>query len=187
MKWLFLFLLTPLLLQAADTEATWSKPVNGLQARLFISPLKQGEDGHPHFVLFFPLKREDNMAGLMQVSYSPGTLALRVSDQDGKEWPRQELVAGNQLVFPWIPLVLPDDAFLSFHIGSSMRQGAGDRLGEYLEFNFWNQWRIPPPSSTIYYLTGTFTILAAPRGNPNGSRNWNGTLLLPKVEIPRNF
>jgi len=186
MRWLLLFLLTPLLLHAADEEGTWSKPLNGLQARLFISPLRKGKDMRSHFDLFFQLQRRDDFGALMQVSYSPQMLVLRVVDQDGKEWPgRGREVGGNQMVYPWNPLILPREAFLSFPIGSSFRQGTGDTLGEYLEFNFWNQWKIPPTSSTIYYLTGIFTIPAVPRDYSSANENWSGTLFLPKMEIPR--
>ena len=112
------------------------------------------------------------------------TLALKVVDQDGKELPRFH-PGGNQLEYAWKPLLLPRNAFLSFQIGSSMRQGLGDYLGEYLEFHFWTQWKISPTSATTLYLTGTFTVAPTPRQYPNPDWIWSGTLNLPKVEIPK--
>jgi hypothetical protein len=180
MKWLFLLLLTPLFLRGADEDNTWSKPVNGLQARLVISPLKKGADGRLHMGLSFQIQRQGQM---IQVAYTPDTLHARVIDQNGKELPSDGL-GGNQPGPPWRPLILPSDASMSIPVGGSWWQGSGQMLGENLQFNRWTDWIIPPPDTNTYYLTGTFTI-PAPSRLTGEIPIWSGTLDLPKVEIPR--
>jgi len=91
----------PLLGRADD--ATWSKSLNGLQARLFISPPaidEHGRDRRPHVKLFFQLLRKDNELAFMQVAYAPGTLHLRVTDDAGNELESGRGV-GNQWEIPW--------------------------------------------------------------------------------------
>jgi hypothetical protein len=183
MRWLILFLLTPLLLHAADEDGTWSKPVNGLQARLFISPLKKGDDGRLHMGLYFQMQSHDGDEELMRVAYNPGTLHLKAVDQNGKELKTAPAGGNQQELLFWKPLILPGETFMSIRVGGSTWEGSGKWLGEYLDFHFWTRWLIPPPDETTYYLTGKFTI---PNPAPDQTGLvWSGTLELPKVEIPR--
>jgi hypothetical protein len=123
---LLLLVWLPLLGRADD--ATWSKSLNGLQARLFISPPtidEHGRDRRPHMKLYFQLRRKDNELALMQVAYAPGTLNLRVKDEAGNEL-EPAPVAGSQWEGPWQPLILPPGHLHLFsHRPKFMGQGWG--------------------------------------------------------------
>ena len=180
-----LIVLMPILLRGDDEDAAWSRPVGGLKARLFISPLKKGDDHHAHFTLFFQLQHDSRGWGNVEIDYKPERLTLTLLNQDGKvtAW---NSVAGNRPEGPRTPLVLPQNAFLSFPIGNTMWQRSGAFLGEYIAFydNF-NEWMIPPHSAKAYYLTGEFNIPPAPRDLSNPNFVWSGKLILPKVQIPQ--
>ena len=96
MKGLFLFLLTPLLLQAADKQVTWSQPVKGLRARLFILPSRD-----PDFDYSYQVYLQFENVGMVG---NPGT----IREERTFQFSEMDLAlgitnAGGQKLAPKIP------------------------------------------------------------------------------------
>ena len=67
---------------AANDDAGWSKPVNGLRARLTVLP---PEKKPPFCRVYIEFENVDDVIGQKRIRFNPAKLALRVSDKDGKE------------------------------------------------------------------------------------------------------
>ena len=204
MRWLFLFLLTPLLLQAADEQVNWSQPVKGLRARLFISSSRDPDfDYNFQVYLQFENVGEVGNLGTIRIEktfqYSEMGLALEVTDATGQKLPRVGPGVGDEMV-PGYNLCLPFGGNLAFPIGYGWAAIPSYPLsidgpltpamlqGKYLKISSLLGWVIPTTGSGTYYLSGTFST-KFPRPNPprnlNVRLNWEGTLVLPPVEIPQ--
>jgi hypothetical protein len=181
LRWIFFIILMPLILHAAEDEGGWSESVKGLKARLVISPLKRGNDGHDHFTLSFQMERHDQLGNLLEVAYTPDMLKMSVVDEDGKVIPWIS-GAGNRMGIPWKPLILPRGASLIFPLGLSLWTGSAEYL--YFDSSF-DEWMIPSHSTTDFYLTGKFVIPPVPRDFSNSDVTWDGTLILPKMKFPK--
>ena len=190
MKWLFfLFLLSPLL-HAADGDGAWSKPVQGLQARLVIAPSREPELD----------KTYDVILELQEVGVET-SLGRRHDFIDVHFMERQEVTGSvaeanghpiaasgpldlDMLLRDW-DAVVPPKGHLSFPIGSGgskphapvpgQASVAGSLLGLGLQ-----EWIIPF-SGGPYYLSGILTV--------SKSRTLPGhhevpQIILPPVELP---
>src|SRR5450631_3305187 len=92
MKWLFLFLLTPLLVQAADEQATWSQPVKGLRARLFVTPSRDPDFDYAYqvYLQFENIGVVGSLGTIREektFQYSELGLALDVTNASGQKLP----------------------------------------------------------------------------------------------------
>lgn len=163
----------------ASEDAPWSKPVNGLRARLLVLPSEKPES--PFCRVYIELQNVSDVAGQKRLRFNPDKLTLIVADKSGKE-----LAVANHPYdgrFPlWEPMLLPYDGTLKFRISFP---GLGYRPGSdkvIVDVGPSKAWVIPQNGST-YYLSGTLSIKKEAGDHPHS--DWSGTLTLPKVEIPR--
>lgn len=207
MKWVVLLFLAPLLLHAADEESTWSKPLNGVRARLFISPSQEPEFDKTYdiFLQFENVGVVGNLGTIKEkktFQYCEMDLVLDVTDTNNQKLPRMVPGAVDEVIPSWT-LCLPPGGNLSFPIGYGgaapprylvSRDGPTTPVmldGRYLMISSSLGWVIPSIGSGIYYLSGTFSTKikdAEPRlpsGMPSTGKhsdirlNWEGTLVLP--------
>jgi hypothetical protein len=196
MKWLFLFLLTPLLVQAADEQVAWSQPVKGLRARLFISPSRDPDFDYSYQV-YLQFENVGVVGSLGTIreektfQYSEMGLALDVTDASGQKLPLKVLGIFDGMIPSW-NLCLPWGGNLTFPIGYISGRGK-----EHLGITPFLAWDLPAAGSGSYFLSGTFSFAikkwAVPHV-PAGMRpplrdsdirlNWEGTLVLPPIEVP---
>lgn len=184
-KWLGLLFLMPLLLHAADEEAAWSKPVQGVRARLYILPSHDPDFDYRYQVyLQFENVGVTGSLGLIREAksfqYSEMGLALEVTDANKQKVATTGPGMSDQMIPEW-NLVLPPGGNLSFPMGSI----SSDWSLTITPFLTWNL--VPTGPMRPHYLSGTFTS-KFPRPNPprnaNVRLNWEGTLELPPIEIP---
>jgi len=196
MKWLFLFLLTPLLVQAADEKVLWSEPVKGLRARLFISPSRDPDFDY-RYQVYLQFKNVGVVGSLGTIreektfQYSEDGLALDVTNAKGQRFPKKLPGMVEHFIRSW-NLCLPWGGNLAFPIGNIFGTGT-----EYLSITPFLAWDLPAASAGSYFLSGTFSFAmkkwAVPHV-PAGMRpplrdsdirlNWEGTLVLPPIAVP---
>ncbi len=136
----------------------------------------------PYFELILELRSTEKSSEPLEVAYKTNVIELTVTDPEDRLVERG-LIGGNLLVssLPPPPLSFPGKYWRDLSIGSAFRQGAGAYFGEYLENNFWNQWRI---MKSGYRVGGTLTIPPATTPVSISGKMWSGTLQLPSVEVP---
>jgi hypothetical protein len=197
MKWLlFLFLLTPLL-HAAGGEGAWSKPVQGLQARLVISPSHEPELDKTFDVILE--LQEVGIETSMGRTHDFITLRLMekeeiggsVADANGHPIAVSGPLDFDQFLRNWDEVV-PPKGHLSFPIGSvgskphAPHPGQASAAGTLLGLGM-QEWIIPFTGGP-YYLSGTLTVAKPPRPLPSQHeepyRGWTGQMALPPVELP---
>jgi hypothetical protein len=163
----------------ASEDALWSKPDNGLQARLLVLPSEKPDS--PFCRVYLEFQNVSDVAGQKKIKFSPNNLTLAVADKNGRK------LAGNSGVYDgmsplWEPMLLPYDGTLKFRISFP---GLGYRPGKdkvIIDVGVPNTWIIPQDGS-IYYLSGAVSIKREIGDHPH--MDWNGTLTLPRVEIPQ--
>ena len=163
---------------AADDEAGWSKPVNGLRARLIIlSPVRSVSC---FCRIFFEMQNISNIMGQKKIRFDLDHLYLKVTDE-----------RDNPLVFSlmeysgftpiWEPTLLPTDGDIKFLISFP---GSSCNLTDKIRIDMGSEriWLIPQDGAS-YFLSGKLTI--APQKGDHSIMDWSGTLELPPVEITR--
>jgi hypothetical protein len=205
MKWIFLLLLTPLLLQAADEQVNWSKPVKGLRARLFISPNRDPDSDHTYQIyLQFEnvgvLGSDGTISREETFQFDQGELALDVANVSGQGLPPHpgwtihmspKPPGAVDEPFAGYNLSVPPGGNLAFPIGYISGTGT-----EHIYCSPLFTWDLPATGTGTYYLSGTFSFSLKnawpnvpagthPTGRDWGIRlNWEGTLVLPPVQVP---
>ncbi len=163
---------------AAGMEPEWSPAVNGLRARLIVLPPEKADA--PFCRVLIELENVDDVAGQMKIRFSPGKLALRVTDETGKNLP----VANGPydgMTPLWEATLLPYRGIIKFQISFP---GLGHNPVKdivIVDVGSSGVWIIPQDGS-VYQLSGSFTVHREPGDHPR--RDWSGTLELPKVNIP---
>lgn len=196
MRWLFLLLLTPLLLQAADEQVNWSQPVKGLRARLFISPSRDPDFDYSYQV-YLQFENVGVVGSLGTIredksfQYTELGLTLDVTNINGQKLPIKVPRMIDYMSQSW-RLSLPWGGTLAFPIGHISGPGT-----EHLQITPFLAWDLPPSGSGTYYLSGIFStegkdaktdFSSGPRQAAIDSdlrRDWKGTFVLPPVEIPQ--
>ena len=187
-----LFSLAPLLLATALCFASpinepsslgeWSKPVDGLRARLVL-----GEDpklnGTRRAIIYLELQNHS----LWETAYfyydaSKSPLQCTLRDPWGKTNVSKGAVYNGPIYAPcW--LALPHDSTLRFRVtlpGFGIPKNAGLFLAGCLP----DAWVIPASDTNQYFLSGTFT--STPPKSESRPRTWQGTLDLPELKVPVN-
>jgi hypothetical protein len=206
MKWVFLLLLTPLLLQAAEQESPWSQPVKGLRARLYVLPSHEPEFDKTYdvYLEFENVGVVGNLGVIREektFQYCKTGLALDVTDANNQKLPRMEPAGSGDELEPCWNLCLPPGGKLSFPIGSggatpphdliAMGRPTSPAMGEgkYLTITPFLAWVLPITGSNSYYLSGTFSfnipkVPAEMRAQLKSSGvNWEGKLVLPPLKV----
>jgi len=174
--WAFLWLLLSTAASYADDDSSWSSPVAGMRARISVLP---PEAGDCFCRVYLELQNTAHVMGLRKVAFSPRCLSLQVTDQNGRPLSvsTNEYDGMSQI---WEPLLMPYDSQLRFQIGSH-GLGIPPNTWRVIDMGAMNSWIIPK-DDTAHYLSGTLSL---PR-HPGDASFWNGLLLLPKVQIPKD-
>jgi hypothetical protein len=159
-------------------EEEWSKPVNGLSARLLILPAKESHS--PFCRILIEMQNVSDVLGQKKIRFNPDKLALYVKDKNGKLLPIA--IEPYDGISPlWEPTLLPYFGTIRFEI-SFPGLGHSDTDKVIVDVGPTKAWIIPQDGST-YWLSGTLTIEKQKSDHP--STDWSGTLELPGVEIPK--
>ena len=174
-----------LLLLAASTalasgdEAGWSKPVKGLRARLQVLPY--GKADSPFCRVFIEFENVEDVMGQKRIRYATDKLALKVSDNGGKDLPKT-LGMYDGLIPSWETIALPFEGSMRFRI-SFPGLGWNPKTDKVIiDVGSHKTWIIPQNSS-IYFLSGILTIEG--EKTDHAYMDWSGALELPKVKIPK--
>jgi hypothetical protein len=176
---LFFFLLI-LAEGAAAQEAAWSKPVNGLRARLLILPSDRRDS--PFCRVFIEMQNVSNSGGQMRIRFKPDLIVFEVTDRSGKPLLKPNAVFWDGLVPGWETTQLPWTGTIKFQISFP---GAGYRPTDkvVVDMGAGRTWAIPQDGGE-YKLSGKLTI--ARQNGDHPYIDWNGTIELPAVKIPKN-
>jgi hypothetical protein len=178
----YVFLLAAMMTSTAfaTEDASWSKPVNGIRARLAVLPSEKPNE--PFCRVYLEFQNVSDVAGQIKIPFSPSQLAIIATDKNGKKLAPPTFLPYSALVpSKWQPLFLPLDSTIKFRISYP---GLGYKPGEdkvIVDVGPSQAWVIPQDGSA-HYLSGEFTIKKEKSDPPR--TDWNGTLVLPKVEIP---
>jgi hypothetical protein len=176
---LILLLLIVCAASALGDDAGWSKPVNGLRARLLVLPSEKTDS--PFCRVLIEFENVDDVAGQKRVRFSPDKLSLRVADMDGKVLPLANgPYDGKKPV--WETIALPYAGNVRFQIsfpGLGYRP-ATDKV--IVDLDARQAWVIPQNGVT-YYLSGTLSVEREELDHPYN--DWSGRLELPNAEIPK--
>lgn len=160
---------------ALDEDEVWSKPVNGLQARLSFAR-KKVLNGTPIVVTYLELRNVSDVGNVMEIPLDPKKIQFTVTDSDGK------VVDPTNGPFDGISVDLgltrlPHDSFLRFNIAS---HGAGVRKDQaaHLDLGPQAHWDFKRGDKSSYYLQAKFAV------EKNQRRQWFGTIEIPKTKIP---
>jgi hypothetical protein len=161
---------------SSGNNTEWSKPVNGLRARLQVL----SRETSPGWVVFIEFENVSDYYGQIKIPFAPGKLKLHAVSASGKELPDYS-GPYDGIGWDWKPIILPLSGTIRFRISFP---GYGYRPSQskiLLDVNCDNAWVIPQDSQT-YYLSGSFDIQPQSPGDPS---DWSGKLELAKAEIPQ--
>lgn len=160
---------------AADPDSGWSKPSNGLQARLSFTKT-EGFNGTPYFVTYLELRNVSEVANVMEVPLAIESISFELRDETGRVIaPANGPYDGLNVDLGM--LRLPYDSSLRFNIAS---RGAGvpkDHAG-LLDLGSSNNWTFQVGDKHTYSLTAKFTIAKSK------SRAWSGSIDVPPTTLP---
>ena len=162
---------------AAGSEPAWSPAVNGLRARLVVLPPE--EAGSPFCRVLIEMENVADVAGQMKIRFTPGKLALRVTDETGKNLPTTNGPYDGTAPL-WEPTLLPYRGIIKFQIsfpGLGFNPAADKVIIDVGSSGFWSI----PQDGSQYYLSGSLTVPGEPGDHPY--TDWSGSLELPKVKI----
>jgi hypothetical protein len=154
----------------------WSKPVNGLQARLAFTH-RETVNGTPIINTYLELRNVSDTAVVMEIPFGKDHMQFTVTDENGNK------VAPADGPFDEITceigtLRLPLDSWMRVNIAS---RGAGIPKDQaaHLDLGPMTHWYFPRGEQKSYYLQAKYTIAEPQR---KGAQ-WHGTLEIPKVKI----
>jgi hypothetical protein len=162
-----------------DDAKDWSKPVNGLRARLSVLPPKEKDT--PFCRVFLELENTSDVAGQKKIRFSPEKLSLKVTDKEGKELLRPASGAYDGISPLWEPIALPYAGSIKFQVSFPGLGYHPETDKVIVDVGAEQAWVIPQ-DGTAYSLAGSFSIERQQSDHP--SMDWSGTLELPMVEIP---
>jgi hypothetical protein len=153
----------------------WSKPVNGLQARLCFAQ-KETMNGTPIITTYLELRNVSDRADPIQVPFDEAAFEYTLTTAAGKavppaDGPYDELTAGRGVIR------LPHDSLLRMNVA---HRGAGvpkDQAG-LLDLGAMSHWVFKSGNERTYHLRATVTVKAT------DDKHWSGTLQLPAVSLP---
>jgi hypothetical protein len=155
---------------------SWSKPVNGLQARLAFAH-KETVNGTPILITYLELRNVGDTAAVMEIPLDKDKIQCIVTDEIGKK------VAPADGPFDEITceigtLRLPHDSSMRINIAS---RGAGIPKDQaaHLDLGPMTHWYFPRGEQKSYYLKAKFTIDEPQRKDAH----WHGTLDIPRAKI----
>lgn len=162
-----------------DKVEEWSQPVNGLVARLQVLPAEKPDS--PFCRVLIEMQNVDDVAGQKRIRFDPDRLELHVIDSEGKQLPKASGPYDGETPF-WEPTLLPYFGTMKFQISfpGLGYHPATDKV--IIDVGSTNAWIIPQDGLT-YWLSGKLQI--DQQKGDHRHMDWNGTLELPKVRIPR--
>jgi hypothetical protein len=157
-----------------QAEDGWSKPVNGLRARLVVVQ-KEPFNGTPVLVAYLELRNVSDRFNPLEVPWEQAELKFTVTDATGQAV-RPANGPYSEIRGPVGLLRLPFDSELRFNI---THRGAGvpKDQGGILDLGVTSHWIFPPGDGQVYYLQGTLTL------RNNNEQLWSGTIALPRARI----
>jgi hypothetical protein len=165
-----------LAVKAADAEDddSWSKAVNGLQARLGFAS-KETLNGTPIITTYLELRNVSEVANVMEIPLDLEEIEFTVTDASGKEVrPSNGPFDGTSVELG--VLRLPFDSSLRFNIAS---RGAGvpKDQGGLLDLGPSANWVFKRGEDQDYFLATKFVVEASAEGR------WSGTIAIPRTRI----
>jgi len=164
---------------AAEQEAGWSKPSNGLQAKLAFSKT-DGTAGTPVITAYLELRNVSDLGSVMEVPLKLDAIKYDLHDETGKVVPP----TGGSFDGASVPLGmlrLPYDSSLRFNISS---HGAGIESNQagLLELGPSSVWTFPSGDKHSYSLTAKITIEKHRHLSDNVI--WSGIIEIPATLLP---
>ena len=159
----------------AQADAPWSKPVNGLQARIF---LKRTEvfQGTPIIATFLELRNVSNVMNPMRVAWTRRGMKLRVLDSKGREVTPGP-VAHSGPVVDKLDLLLPLRSTLAFDVSEGGWGVFADKAGQLETWTF-------ERDDQDYYLHAVLEVAEGRRARDGFTLPWHGKLEIPRVLVP---
>lgn len=162
------------------TDHGWSRPVNGLRARISLIPAYYG--GFPIYHVFIEMENVADTMGQRTIRFDPARLDLRVVNESGNEVPAVEPMY-NGFAPTWKETLIPHGGTIKFKVsfpgsGYLQRDSIAIDLGTTFRI-----WRLQPGVS--YFVTAKLTIPAKKEDHP--FLDWSGTLEMPMVVIRADY
>lgn len=156
-------------------DGSWSKPVNGLQARPSFART-QSLNGTPLIATYLELRNVSDVANVMEVPFKVEALQFEVVDEQNK------IVAPTGAAYDEVTIALgrlrlPHDACLRFNI-SHHGAGVPKDQSALLDLGIPQSWVCSRGDKRVYYLRGRFSV------EPSKERTWSGTIEMLEVKIP---
>jgi hypothetical protein len=160
---------------AAAPDSGWSRPSNGLQARLSFKKT-DGANGTPYVVTYLELQNVSDVANVFEVPLKIESIAFELRDETGKVVPPTNGSFDGTSVDLGM-LRLPHDSTLRFNIAS---RGAGVPKDQaaLLDLGPSYNWTFARGDRHSYSLSAKFTIAKTP------NRVWSGTIKIPATPLP---
>ena len=164
---------------ASDKDREWSKPVNGLRARLSVLPSQTPDS--PFCRVFIELQNVAEVSGQIRIRFDTDRLDLHVTDSKGKQLPLPNNRVYDGLSPVWETIALPYSGTIKFRIDMrGLGYWPADKL--IVDVGPSKAWFVPQDGST-YYLSGSLSIQKQESDHPY--IDWSGALDLPRVRIPK--
>jgi hypothetical protein len=153
---------------------SWSKPVNGLQARLDFAH-KETVNGTPIIITYLELQSVSSSGSVMEIPWNQRNLQFTVTDAAGKEvapadGPFDEITAEIGM------LRLPHDSTLRLNIASRGAGIAKDQAA-HLDLGPLTHWYFKRGDEKTYYLQAKLTI------EQTKASQLHGSIDIPKAKI----
>jgi hypothetical protein len=173
--------------QTAEAPDAWSKPVNGLQARLFFA-VKETINGTPIITTYLELRNVSDNANPLELPFDPPDLQLEFSATDaaGKavspaKGPFRELRADQGMMrIPFDGLLrvniahrgaaIPKDYAAHLDLGADAAIDGSDDAPAV--------WDFKNRDKQTYHLQAKLTV------KKKNKTQWAGTIMIPKVKLP---
>ena len=161
---------------AADDPDAWSKPVNGLQARLCCTR-KETFNGTSVIATYLELRNDSNSSNVMELPLDGDDVQFEytVTDAGGRsvspaDGPYDEIRADLGL------MRLPFDSLLRLNIA---HRGAGvpKDYAAHLDLGALSTWDFKRGDMQSYYLHAKLTV------KKRDEKRWSGTITIPKVKL----
>ncbi len=164
-----------------EREATWSKPVNGLQARIV---LKRFEvfNGTPIMATYLHLRNASDVMNPLTIPWDTKLIKFHVVDAKGKQILNRSFEYDGPMLDGTVNLVLPVRGELSFDY-SSHGLGIPPDNGAAIDLGPDACWIIEPNQGDCF-LRSTLEVPGSGPLRGGMTRSWHGRIELPPVKIP---
>ncbi len=159
----------------ADKDA-WSKPVNGIQARLSLVQ-KEIVNGTPILVTYLELQNVSDSAYVIEVPWDRVALTWSVTDDAGK--------AVSPADGPWDEIRLESTGLLRIPHDSTLKMNVAHRgagipkdQAAHLDLGPLTHWYFKSDDKRTLYLQGKLTVAK------KEDKLWFGSLEMPRIKIP---